>query len=182
MEPIFQTVKELGFLAPPLGELSCDSMTERAFLIFAKQISAFWGFSLKIPNPLRPGCAGPPLPKGEARAFLTDVGDPMPTASGGSSRAPTPTERIRYPTAKNSPRTKVRGLFSLYSAVCPKTSFPIQFVGASIARPPKNIVFRISRREISIFFALRRQILTGQNLRTTNGRPYTVFHTSASAF
>ena len=66
-----RTVKEPGFLAPPLGELSCDSMTERAFLIFAKQISAFRGFSLKIPNPLRPGCAGPPLPKGEARAFLT---------------------------------------------------------------------------------------------------------------
>ena len=61
--------KNLVSWLPPLGELSCDSMTERAFLIFAKQISDFRGFSLKIPNPLRPGCAGPPLPKGEARAF-----------------------------------------------------------------------------------------------------------------
>ena len=39
--------------------------------------------------------------------------------------------------------------------------------------PPKNKVFRIFRRKISRFFALRRQILLRQNLRATNGRPYT---------
>ena len=41
-------------------------------------------------------------------------------------------------------------------------------------RPPKNFVFRISRREITDFFALRRQILLRQNLRAIRDRPYDV--------
>ena len=53
-----QSVKEPYFLALPLGELSCDSMTERAYGIFSKQIFGISRFSLDIPNPLRPADAG----------------------------------------------------------------------------------------------------------------------------
>ncbi|MBR7178350.1 MAG: hypothetical protein IKD27_02360, partial [Oscillospiraceae bacterium] len=42
-------------------------------------------------------------------------------------------------------------------------------------RPPKILDFRISRREITVFFALRRLILPEQNQRATSGRPYGYF-------
>ena len=54
-------------------------------------------------------------------------------------------------------------------------------VGASIARPPKIGSFRIFTKKDGIF-ALRRQILHRQNLRTTDGRPYTAFYASDYAF
>ena len=34
---------------------------------------------------------------------------------------------------------------------CQRTCFPERIVGASLARPPKNVVFRISRRKITVF-------------------------------
>ena len=44
-------------------------------------------------------------------------------------------------------------------------------VGATRGRPPKNEVFRISRREIA-FFRLAVMDFAGQNPRATTGRPY----------
>ena len=72
----FQTVTEPCFLAPPLGELSCDSMTERGYRIFAKQIFDIYGFSIKIQNP---------LPKGEARTFFRQTQKPTAFAVGFQS-------------------------------------------------------------------------------------------------
>ena len=70
-ELLFSLSKEPGFLAPPLGELSCDSMTERVSLIFAKQILAFGGFSLKIPQPSPTRLRRATSPKGRGKDFLT---------------------------------------------------------------------------------------------------------------
>ena len=56
-----------------------------------------------------------------------------------------------------------------------RTRFLENIVGASLARQPKNNVFRIFRRNITAFFALRRRILLGQNPRATKGRPYGYF-------
>ena len=47
-----------------------------------------------------------------------------------------------------------------------------QGVGATLGRPPKNVVFRIFRRKIIRFFALRRWILLRQNPRAIKDRPY----------
>ena len=66
MIPLFPNKKTAAFaavlarsaLALPLGELSCASMTERVYRIFAKQIFDISGFSKKIRRPLRPADAG----------------------------------------------------------------------------------------------------------------------------
>ena len=41
-------------------------------------------------------------------------------------------------------------------------------------RPPKNFVFRISRREITVFSPTGEQILLRQNLRAIHDRPYDI--------
>jgi hypothetical protein len=48
-------------------------------------------------------------------------------------------------------------------------------VGAIIDRPPKNYVFRISRREITVFFRLAATDFAQQNPRAIDDRPYTRF-------
>ena len=55
---LFSDCRRTCFLGSPKGELSCDSMTERGYRIFALQIFDIYGFSLKIQNPLRPAEAG----------------------------------------------------------------------------------------------------------------------------
>ena len=52
-----------------------------------------------------------------------------------------------------------------------KTCFFVNTVGATLGRPPKNKVFRISRREIT-FFRLAATYFALQNMRATKGRPY----------
>ena len=59
-----QAVEKLHFLAPPLGELACDSMTERVNQLFSTQISNYFGFLIKIQNPLRHGSRRATSPKG----------------------------------------------------------------------------------------------------------------------
>ena len=49
-----------------------------------------------------------------------------------------------------------------------RTCFEVAFVGASIARPPKNTVFRILQPQ----FRLTAMDFALQNPRTTDGRPY----------
>ena len=73
-KPVPQTVKELYFLALPLGELSCDSMTERVYGIFSKQIFGIFGFSLSTRNPLRPADAGHLSHRERQGPFLTRSG------------------------------------------------------------------------------------------------------------
>ena len=58
---------------------------------------------------------------------------------------------------------------------CQKTLFSLENVGAIIDRPPKNVVFRIFRRKITVFFALRRWIFLWQNPRAIHDRPYGCF-------
>ena len=55
---------------------------------------------------------------------------------------------------------------------CRRTWFFVNTEGATLGRPPKNIVFRISRREIALFFRLASTDFALQNLRATKGRPY----------
>ena len=45
--------------------------------------------------------------------------------------------------------------------------FPSENVGATLGRPPKNFVFRVFQRKITVFFALQRWIL----LSKIRGRP-----------
>ena len=78
--------------------------------------------------------------------------------------------RISTFPAKKSPGSEEPGDSRLT-----KNLVPERMVGASLARPPKNSVFRIFRRKITVFFACRRRILLGQNPRATEGRPYGYF-------
>jgi hypothetical protein len=55
---------------------------------------------------------------------------------------------------------------------CRRTWFFVNTVGATRGHPPKNFVFRISRREITLFFRLAATDFALQNLRATKGRPY----------
>ena len=83
-------------LALPLGELSRVSVTERVIEYLQSKYSIFPDFHRKSGDPLRPRCARPPLPEGEASDFCHTRY--FPTTGIRASRAARAAEMVKTTT------------------------------------------------------------------------------------